>query len=88
MDSFKRYARKHGLPMSVYLDRHTTYKSPKKLTEWEEVAGIKSFMEKELERLDARSPTESICLLTKQDISTLVGIGHFYCGLTLLHNIP
>jgi transposase len=42
MDSFKRYARKYGLPMSVYLDRHTTYKSPKKLTEWEEVAGIKS----------------------------------------------
>ena len=39
-------------------------------------------MEKELERLDARSPTESICLLTKQDISTSVGIGHFYFGLT------
>jgi hypothetical protein len=42
MDSFKRYARKYGLPMSVYLDRHTTYKSPKKLTEWEEVEGIES----------------------------------------------
>jgi transposase len=40
MDSFRGYVRKYGLPMSVYLDRHTTYKSPKKLTEWEEIAGI------------------------------------------------
>jgi hypothetical protein len=30
MDSFKRYLGKHGLPMSVYLDRHTTYKSTAK----------------------------------------------------------
>lgn len=30
MDSFMRYTQKYGLPMSVYLDRHTTYKSPKK----------------------------------------------------------
>ena len=42
MDSFKGYVRKYGLPMSVYLDRHTTYKSPKKLTEWDEVEGIES----------------------------------------------
>jgi len=42
MDSFNRYVRKYGLPMSVYLDRHTTYKSPKRLTEWDEVAGIES----------------------------------------------
>lgn len=42
MDSFTGYVRKYGLPMSVYLDRHTTYKSSKKLTEWEEVAGIES----------------------------------------------
>ena len=27
MDSFKRYSQKYGLPISVYLDRHTTYKS-------------------------------------------------------------
>jgi hypothetical protein len=33
MDSFKRYARKYGLPGSIYLDRHTTYKSPKKQDE-------------------------------------------------------
>ncbi len=32
MDSFKRYAKKYGLPMSVYLDKHTTYKSPAKLS--------------------------------------------------------
>jgi transposase len=31
MDSFKRYSRKYGLPSSVYLDRHTTYKSPAKV---------------------------------------------------------
>ncbi|MDD5167692.1 MAG: ISNCY family transposase [Syntrophales bacterium] len=39
MDSFKGYVRMYGLPISVYLDRHTTYKSPKKLTEWDEVDG-------------------------------------------------
>ena len=27
MDSFKRYSRHYGLPMSVYLDRHSTYTS-------------------------------------------------------------
>jgi transposase len=42
MDSFKGYVEKYGLPMSVYLDRHTTYKSSKKLTEWEEVEGKES----------------------------------------------
>lgn len=30
MDSSKRYARKYGIPVSIYLDKHTTYKSPKK----------------------------------------------------------
>ena len=30
MDSFKRYSRKYGLPSRLYLDRHTTYKSPAK----------------------------------------------------------
>jgi hypothetical protein len=28
MDSFKGYVKEHGLPLAVYLDRHTTYKSP------------------------------------------------------------
>ncbi len=27
MDSFKRYIKKYGLPHSVYIDRHSTYKS-------------------------------------------------------------
>ena len=26
MDSFKRYAKKYGIPQSIYLDRHSTYK--------------------------------------------------------------
>jgi hypothetical protein len=32
MDSFKRYIQKHGLPMSVYLDKYKTYKSTAKPT--------------------------------------------------------
>jgi transposase len=40
MDSFKGYVERYGLPISVYLDRHTTYKSSKKLTEWDEVQGV------------------------------------------------
>jgi len=27
MDSFKRYIKRYGIPLSVYLDKHTTYKS-------------------------------------------------------------
>ena len=27
MDSLKRYVRKFGIPMSIYMDKHTTYKS-------------------------------------------------------------
>lgn len=43
MDSFKRYVRMYGLPMSVYLDRHTTYKSPKKQTEWDAGVSLSQF---------------------------------------------
>lgn len=32
MDSFKRYIKKYGLPLSIYLDKHTTYKSIAKPT--------------------------------------------------------
>jgi transposase len=32
MDSFKRYIKRLGIPLSVYLDKHTTYKSPGKLS--------------------------------------------------------
>jgi hypothetical protein len=40
MDSFHGYIRQYGIPQSVYLDRHTTYKSPRKLTPEEELQGI------------------------------------------------
>lgn len=40
MGSFKRYVRKYGLPMSIYLDKHTTYKSTRALTIEEELAGV------------------------------------------------
>lgn len=39
MDSFKRYIRKYGLPLSVYLDKHTTYKSWARLTDEDIMAG-------------------------------------------------
>lgn len=39
MDSFFRYIRKHGIPMSIYFDRHTTYKSTAELTIQEEING-------------------------------------------------
>jgi len=38
MDSFKGYVKKHGVPMAVYLDRHTTYKSPAKPSIQDELA--------------------------------------------------
>lgn len=30
MDSFKRYIKRYGIPHSIYIDKHTTYKSTKK----------------------------------------------------------
>jgi transposase len=39
MDSFKRYIRKHGLPLKVYLDGHSTYKSTAKPTIEEQLEG-------------------------------------------------
>ena len=32
MDSLKRYIKRYGLPQAIYLDKHTTYKSPRKPT--------------------------------------------------------
>lgn len=40
MDSFKGYIKKHGVPLSVYLDKHTTYKSTKKRTVEDELNNI------------------------------------------------
>ncbi|UCH85671.1 MAG: ISNCY family transposase [Candidatus Latescibacterota bacterium] len=39
MDSFRRYARRYGLPMSLYLDKHATYKSMAKSTIEDRLAG-------------------------------------------------
>jgi transposase len=53
MESFGRYARRYGLPVSVYLDNHTTYKSPAEPTIEERLAGRrpKSEFERALEEL-------------------------------------
>ena len=53
MDGFKRYIRLYGLPQSVYLDRHSTYKSTAKQTIEEELNDIRpmSHFEKSLEEL-------------------------------------
>lgn len=53
MDSFKRYIKKHGIPISVYLDRHTTYKSTGKPTIEDELTNKlpKSQFERALEEL-------------------------------------
>ena len=45
MDSFKRYIRKYGIPVSVYLDKHTTYKSPAKPSIEDEINGTKPMSE-------------------------------------------
>jgi len=39
MDSFRRYVRRRGLPMSIYLDKHTTYKATGKPTLEDRLAG-------------------------------------------------
>jgi hypothetical protein len=41
MDSFKRYAQRYGIPGTVYLDRHSTYKSTAKQTVEEELTDKK-----------------------------------------------
>lgn len=53
MDSFKRYINKYGIPQSVYLDKHTTYKSNARLTIEDELNDRKplSQFERALEEL-------------------------------------
>lgn len=41
MDSFKGYIKKHGIPQSIYMDKHSTYKSTKKQTIEDELANKK-----------------------------------------------
>lgn len=45
MDSFKGYIQRYGIPMSIYLDRHTTYKSTAKPTIEDELNGRKALSE-------------------------------------------
>ena len=45
MDSFRRYIQRSGIPLSVYLDGHTTYKSPAKPSLEEELEGIEPLSE-------------------------------------------
>lgn len=54
MDSMKRYIKQYGIPQSVYLDKHTTYKSWAKPTIEEELADQKpmSHFEKSLAALE------------------------------------
>ena len=45
MGSFRSYIRRWGIPLSVYLDKHSTYKSPAKPTLEEELEGIEPLSE-------------------------------------------
>src|SRR5208337_2212616 len=45
MDSFKRYVRKYGIPMSIYFDRHKTYKSSSEPTIEDEINGTEPLSE-------------------------------------------
>ena len=63
MDSFKRYIKRYGMPQSVYLDKHTTYKSPAKQSIEDELEDIKpmsqferSLSELEVTVIHANSP--------------------------------
>ena len=63
MDSFRRYIKRYGMPQSVYLDKHTTYKSTAKQTIEDELEDIKpmsqferSLAELEVTVIHANSP--------------------------------
>jgi len=63
LDSMKRYIRHYGIPQSVYLDKHTTYKSWAKPTIDEQLSGHepmshfeKSMAALEVEVIHANSP--------------------------------
>ena len=45
MDSFRSYIQRYGIPLKVYLDKHTTYKSNGKASLEEELAGIEPLSE-------------------------------------------
>jgi len=45
MDSFKRYTSEHGIPLSVYFDKHTTYKSTAEPSIEDEINGTEPLSE-------------------------------------------
>lgn len=56
MDSFKRYIKRYGMPQSIYVDKHTTYKSTKKQTLEEQLQNKESMsqFERALDELGVR----------------------------------
>ncbi len=40
LDSFRRYVKQYGIPLAVYADKHTTYRSPAEPTVEEQLAGV------------------------------------------------
>jgi len=63
MDSFQRYVKRYGLPLAVYADKHSTYKSPAEPTVEEQLAGVepqsqfeRALAELGVEMLHAHSP--------------------------------
>jgi len=63
MDSFRRYIRRYGVPLGIYLDKHSTYKSTAQQTEEEQRLDVKpmsqfqrSLAELAVEVLHADSP--------------------------------
>jgi len=53
MDSFKRYIRKYGIPVSIYLDKHNTYKSPAKQSLKDDTEPLSEF-QRAMEELGVR----------------------------------
>lgn len=63
MDSFQCYIRQHGVPLAVYADKHTTYRSPAEPTIEEQLAGTapqsqfgRALVELGVELIAAHSP--------------------------------
>lgn len=63
MDSFQRYVKRYGLPLAVYADQHSTYKSPVEPTVEEQLEGVepqsqfaRALAELGVEMLHAHSP--------------------------------
>jgi hypothetical protein len=63
MESFRLYVMKYGLPMAIYADKHTTYKSPAEPTVEEQLKGVepmsqfeRGLLELGVKMLHAHSP--------------------------------